>query len=129
MWTGSIGDDAGAQRGADVGILHDHVEGIVDRRSFALPKSGGINRLRLAEQYQRSIDQVRTEIPEDASRGEVRLLAPGIGLGIEAEAIESRLILDHTTQHSRRDQLLNGEESSVPAAILINGEQAAAVSG
>src|ERR1035438_7565052 len=123
MRTGSIGDDAGAKRGADLGIFHDYVEGVVDGGSFALPKGGGINRLRLSEQHQRTVDQVRTEVPKDASSGEVRLLAPGVRLGVKAETIEPRLIFHHPTQRSRCDQLLDSEECAIPAAILIDGEQ------
>ncbi len=83
---------------AQMRIFHVHVEGVVDLRGRALAECRGPNRFGRAKQNQRLIDQVRAQVPENAGRGIVRLLAPGARFGVEAEAVEARFVFGDRAQ-------------------------------
>src|SRR5208282_2858476 len=103
-------------------IVKGNVESIIHGGSWALAECRRPNRLRLAKQNQGSIDQVRSEIPQNPGRGMIGILAPCAGLGIEAEAVEARFILDHRAELAGSHKLLHSLKNAVPATILINGD-------
>src|SRR5579872_6347589 len=70
---------------------------------------------------------MRAQVPEHAGGGEIREFAPGIWLGVKPEAVEASLIFDDRAQRACVDKLLDRQKSSVPPAILINGEQTSAL--
>ena len=79
------------------------------------------------ESLELAIDQVRAEIPKNARGRKVCFLAPGAGFGIKTEAVKARLVLGHRTEFPRVHKFLDGEEGSIPAAVLIDGQQPAAL--
>src|SRR5262252_3082251 len=70
---------------------------------------------------------MRAEIPENAGGREVRHFAPGAGFRIQAEAVEARLVFHDRAQHSRLNQFSYCQIRAIPAAVLIDGEQQAAL--
>src|ERR1700722_2194197 len=66
---GSIGDDAGVQRCPQAGIFHVDVEGVINLRILALTEGRGPDRLRLTEEDERLIDEMRAQIPENPGSG------------------------------------------------------------
>src|SRR5258708_28251522 len=66
-----------------------------------------------------------SEVPENAGCGLIRLLAPGVGLDLETEAVEANLKFGNPSQFARCNELPNSMGSPVPAAALIDPAQAA----
>ena len=101
VMAGRVGNDPGAERCSQAGILQDHVECVVDLRGLALAQRRGIDALRFAEEDECAIDEVRAEIPKDTRGGKVCHLAPGARLGIQAETIEARFVLSNVAEGAR----------------------------
>src|SRR5579862_885847 len=124
--TGSVGEDASFQRDSRPGIFQRNIEGVVDERGLALTDCGGRNGSRLAEKHDSLIDQVRPQIPQNASGGKVGSFAPGIRLRFRPEAVVARLVFGDVAKHSRVHKLSYRMGNAIVTAILIDGEQTAA---
>src|SRR6266567_1620385 len=57
------------------------------------------------------------------------LLAPGASLALQAKPIKASFVLGNRAQRTRFYELLHGMKLSVPAAILVYGDKAAALRG
>src|ERR1700757_3623412 len=124
-----VGDNAGAERRAQFWILHDDVKRVVDLGSFPLVKGCRVDRLRLAEEDQGAVDEVRAKVPENAGGWKFRLFAPGARLGVEAKAVEAGFVFGDLSKSASLNQFFYGEECAVPAAVLIDADQEAAFCG
>ena len=129
MWPRSIRDNPCAQHRPQTRIFHVHIKGIVDLRNLALTVGRRPNRLGLAKQNQRLVDQVRPQIPKNASRRRVRALPPRVRLGLQPKTVEASLVLGDRAHLARFQQLLERLKISVPAPVLIHRDQASAIGG
>src|SRR5262245_66234600 len=83
--------------------------------------------VRQAEEPQGLIDQRRTEVVPQPGAG-ARALTPAIA-DEGAVSIEVRLEVRQLAERAARDEIRDGEEVAIPAAILESGEHAAGAPG
>lgn len=124
------GGGAHPQMGADAAGVGEGEEGVVvGLRGWTADVGLGVDGDDRAEQGQRLVDEVAAEVVEEpAQLRRVAGLAPA-ALGLRAPALEAGLEALDVTERAVVDQLADGAEVVVPAAVLEDGEQQAAVLG
>jgi hypothetical protein len=120
----AAGEHGGAEVGAESWIVKGDIEGVICGGVVALEADVGANGFGSTKEDNGLVDEMRAEIEEDAGAGS-GLFAPGSGAELGTEAVEVRLVGDDAAQLSGGDELLQGFEVAIPAAVLVDGEQAA----
>src|ERR1700733_136339 len=69
---------------------------------------------------------MRPQIKKQSRAGMIFAFAPDARFRFQAETVEARLVLRDFSQSSGSNQLCKSAEVSIPAPVLIHGEQAAA---
>jgi hypothetical protein len=118
------GENVGAEDGAHVvGIVEGDVESVVGFGAFAFGTDVGVDGLRAAEENHGVVDQVRSNVEQNAGAWNL-LLAPGVGFEVGAETIVVGLEPDDAAEGVGGDELAKSGEVAVVAAILVDGEEA-----
>ena len=107
---------AGVHNDASRAVHQHDVRPIGDFATIALYRQACEHSIGQAEQQQRLIDQMRSQVvPEAAARS--GLLAPTYA-HLRAEAIDMRLEMLHIAQYTIRHRLLHAQKIAVPTAVL-----------
>ena len=123
---GEHGGVAGVAQGAAVGhvVVEDEVEGVVDVGAVAVVADGGGDARGRAEEREGLVDEVRAEVVEEAGGGAGDFF-PGVGALERAVAVEAGDDLDDAAECAFGEELAEGEEVAVPAAVVEGREDAA----
>jgi len=116
---GEIAGPAVNEKGFAVvaGVMKGDVEGVFDLGLVAVGAHAGGYGLRLAEDGEGLIDEVRAEIPEHAV-GRIARFFPGVFAGCGAVTVEVGLECDEPAEGALGKNLANGEEVAIPAAVV-----------
>ncbi len=79
-----------------------------------------------AEEGEGAIDDVRAEVEEEAGAGASGFF-PGIGALLGAEAVEAGVDGDDAAEDAFGEELFDGEEVAIEAAVMEGGEDEAAL--
>ena len=123
---GEHGGVARVTEGAAFGhvVVEDEVEGVVDVGAVAVVTDEGGDAGGWAVEGEGLVDEVRAEVVEEAGGGAGDLL-PGVGSLEGAVAIEAGDDLDDAAEGACGEELAEGEEVAVPAAVVKGREDAA----
>jgi hypothetical protein len=109
-------------------VVEDHVEGVVDRGGIALEADAGGDGFGQAKEGQRLVDEVWSEVEEQAV-GLAGGFLPGTLPCYRAEAVEVGADVDDAAEGIGGDQLAEGLEVAVEAAVVEGGEDFALLRG
>src|SRR5262249_1907427 len=125
---GLAGEHSGAQHRTPVRIVQDDVECVVGCSALAFVAHVGCDCERLTEKQQRLINEVRSEIKEDAA-ARLSALAPCARTQLGTVSFKVRFKEHHSPQTPLADQCANGAEVTIPSPIVEDGEQAPGLLG
>ena len=127
-WAGFGGEHGGVARvaqGAGFGhvVVEDEVEGVVDVGAVAVVADRGGDARGRAVESEGLVDEMRAEVVEEAGGGAGDFL-PGVGALEGAVAVETGDDLDDAAECAFEEELAEGEEVAVPAAVVKGREDA-----
>jgi len=93
------------------------LEIVIGDNSVTLATDFGVNSSGTPEQDHGLIDQVRTQVEQDAGAGE-RLVPPRPWFGRRSKAVEAAFELDEPPEKFLVEDLFHGQKITVPAAVL-----------
>ncbi len=126
--TGSAGGERGAEEdGQGLALPGElQVKGVIDNGGIALNADAGGNGLRRSEEGDGLIDEMRSKIEQETAAG-AAAFAPHLAPRLGAEAVEVGFHGHEPPQLAARDHLADGLEVAIPAAVLVGGEEKAAL--